>query len=504
MFRVNNIISERENGLYSSEHCRTLDRAAIDQGVPSFQLMARAARAVLAVLTREFSEMSFLQVLCGTGNNGGDGFLIAALAHERGWRVSCTLVGDPNKVKGDARRAFDYAVSAGVKIERGLGPALGKDTLIIDAILGTGLTGGVRVEAAQAIDWINESSAAVVAVDIPSGLCSDTGAILGRAVEADITVTFIGMKLGLFTNDGPDCAGTVIFNDLELAESVYAGFPPAAYRLDLDHLMSTIHPRRLNSHKGHYGHVLLVGGDYGFSGAIIMAAEAALASGAGLVSVATRAEHISALVARTPEVMAHAVSNRHQLVSLLDQASVVVVGPGLGRSPWSEQLLQRCLESEIPMVIDADALNLAADLNWYERLQRNSGNRIITPHPGEAARLLQCSTRDVQKDRLQSVQSLRDKTGCAVVLKGCGSLLVTDAGVFLSDYGNPGMASGGMGDVLSGILGALVAQSQNIELSLALAVCLHGRAAELAAEAGENGLRATQLIPVIQELLGGR
>jgi NAD(P)H-hydrate epimerase len=201
--------------------------------------------------------------------------------------------------------------------------------------------------------------------------------------------------------------------------------------------------------------------------------------------------------------MGHAVSNRHQLVSLLDQASVVVVGPGLGRSPWSEQLLQRCLESEIPMVIDADALNLVADLNWYERLQRNSGNRIITPHPGEAARLLQCSTRDVQKDRLQSVQSLRDQTGCAVVLKGCGSLLATDTGVFLSDYGNPGMASGGMGDVLSGILGALVAQSQNIELSLALGVCLHGRAAELAAEAGQNGLRATQLIPLIQELLGG-
>ena len=504
MFKVNNIVSERENGLYSAEQCRALDRAAIDQGVPSFQLMTRAARAVMDVLTREFDEMPFLHVLCGTGNNGGDGFLVAALAHERGWAVSCSLVGDSNKIKGDARKAYNYAISAGVRIELGLGPVPGADALIIDAVLGTGLTQAVRTEATQAIDWINISPATVVAVDVPSGLCSDTGAILGRAVHADITVTFIGLKLGLFTNDGPDCVGTVIFNDLALVESVYSEFPPAAYRLDLDSLVSAIQPRRLNSHKGHYGHVLLVGGDHGFAGAIAMAAEAALASGAGLVSVATRAEHVSALIARTPEVMAHGVSNRHELASLIDQADVIVMGPGLGRSPWSEQLLQRCLECEIPMVLDADALNLVADLNWYEQLRRDSGNRIITPHPGEAARLLNCPTVDVQKNRLRSVKSLRAQTGCSVVLKGCGSLLATETGVFLSDYGNPGMASGGMGDVLSGVLGSLLVQSRNVELSVALGVCLHGRAAEIAGNAGQNGLRATQLIPVIQELLGGQ
>ena len=504
MFKVNNIVSERENGLYLADQCRALDGAAREQGVPSFQLMNRAARAVFSVLQREFFEMPPLHVLCGTGNNGGDGFLIAALAHERGWSVSCTLVGDSNKIKGDAKRAYEYAAAAGVPLVMGLTEPAKDDAVIVDALLGTGLKHTVRTEAAQAIGWVNASSATVIAVDVPSGLCSDTGAILGQAVQADITVTFIGLKLGLFTHDGPDCAGTVIFNDLEVAESVYAAFPPAAYRLDLDSLMGAIQPRRLNSHKGHYGHILLIGGDYGFAGAIVMAAEAALASGAGLVSVATRPEHVTAVVARTPEVMAHAVSNRHELVPLLDRADVVVIGPGLGRSPWSEQLLQRCLECEIPMVLDADALNLVADLNWYERLQRNGGNRIITPHPGETARLLKCSTADVQRDRLQSVRSLREQLGCSVVLKGCGSLLATETGVFLSDYGNPGMASGGMGDVLSGVLGGLLSQSQNIELSLGLGVCLHGRAAEFAAEAGQNGLRATQLMPVIQELLGGR
>lgn len=503
MFKVNNIVSEREDGLYLAEQCRALDRAATEQGVPSFQLMNRAARAVFDVLQREFFEMPPLQVVCGTGNNGGDGFLIAALAHERGWRVSCILVGDSNKIKGDAKRAYEYAAAAGVPLVMGLTEPAKDDAVIVDALLGTGLKNAVRAEAAQAIEWVNASSATVIAVDVPSGLCSDTGAILGHAVQADMTVTFIGLKLGLFTHDGPDCAGMVIFNDLEVAESVYGAFPPAAYRLDLDSLMGAIQPRRLNSHKGHYGHVLLIGGDYGFAGAIAMAAEAAIASGAGLVSVATRAEHVAGVVARTPEAMVHAVSNRHELVPLLDRADVVVIGPGLGRSPWSEQLLQRCLECEIPMVLDADALNLVADLNWYERLQRNGENRIITPHPGEAARLLKCSTVDVQQDRLQSVQSLREQVRCSVVLKGCGSLLATEKGVFLSDYGNPGMASGGMGDVLSGVLGGLLAQSQNIELSLALGVCLHGRAAEIAAEAGQNGLRATQLMPVVQELLGG-
>ncbi len=351
---------------------------------------------------------------------------------------------------------------------------------------------------------MNSSAASVVAIDVSSCLFSDTVRLLGVAIKSDIIVTFVALKLGLFTGKGPNCVVFLHYSDREVPEDSFASHSLAAKRLDLGRLLANLAPRKSDSHKGLYGHVLVVGGDRGFGGAVAMAAEAALSCGAGLVSVATRAEHVPAVLARTPEAMAHAVANRHELNALLANVSVVVIGPGLGQSPWSEQVLQVVLEHKHTLVLDADALNILVAKQWLGRLASRTGPVVVTPHPGEAARMLGQTTAQVQSDRLTASRALQTLVGGIVVLKGAGSLVSSERGVGLSDYGNPGMASGGMGDVLSGVLGALLAQLSDPVFATELGVCLHGQAADqAAAELGLRGLRATQLMPYLQEYLGG-
>jgi NAD(P)H-hydrate epimerase len=272
------------------------------------------------------------------------------------------------------------------------------------------------------------------------------------------------------------------------------------HRLELESLLECLPARPATAHKGFYGTVLVVGGDYGMAGAAALAAEAALRCGAGLVRVATRPEHVAALVARTPESMPIGVGSGQDLADLVESADVLVVGPGLGQSPWSEQLLQVAAASGKPMVLDADGLNLLAAGRSDTGGHRD--NWVLTPHPGEAARLLDCDTSTVQADRFQSVRRLQENYGGVVVLKGNGSLIADSVQVLLSDYGNPGMASGGMGDVLSGVIGSLLAQRLPATQAAALGVCLHGAAADTAAEAGQRGLLASDLAPVMRNLLG--
>ena len=487
--------------LYTADQVRALDRAAIqDQGIPGITLMGRAAQASFDCLLGLWPRPDSVQILCGTGNNGGDGYLLADIAHKRGIDVTVFQLGDPAKITGDAALALQQSAGNGVAIRSFYSGCLANSGVIVDAMLGTGLSGETREPFASAINEVNELDVPVLALDIPSGLCSDSGRILGVAVKADATVTFIGLKRGMVTAGGQDHVGELQFCSLGVPPAVYEAVPTQDHLLDLSSLLEQFPERPALSHKGSYGRVLIIGGGEGMAGAAALAGEAALRCGAGLVAVATRVEHVSALVARTPEMMVSGVRSGLELQPMVDAATVLVIGPGLGTTAWSEQLLQVVLASGKPMVIDADALNLLArDQGLY------AGSRedwLLTPHPGEAARLLDVSGAEVQGDRFRAARALQCRYGGVAVLKGNGTLAASSEGVRVSDYGNPGMASGGMGDVLSGVLGALLAQGLAPVDAASLGVCVHGAAADIAAEEGVRGLTASDLIPLLRTLLG--
>lgn len=476
--------------LYRAEQVRELDRRTIAGGIDGFALMQRASAAAWQVVRRRWPGAGSLTVLCGGGNNGGDGHVLAALAAAEGLAVQRILLKGVDELTGDARLAADMATAAGVGAEPWSPGMSVTGELVVDALLGTGLAGEVRGAFREAIAAVNASGLPVCAIDIPSGLHADTGAVLGEAVRATVTVTFIGDKLGLHTGAAMDHVGELAFRPLGVDALAEADLVPAAQLLDERLPGAWLAPRPRTAHKGDCGHALILGGAPGFGGAALLAAEACARLGAGKVSLATAPEHVTASLIRCPEVMAHAVRGSADLGRLPALADVLVVGPGLGQGSWGQAMLQAALEAERPLVVDADALNLLAE--------RFSGTRrdnwILTPHPGEAARLLGCAAREVEADRAAAARALRERFGGAVVLKGAGTLIAGPSGPVVCPFGNPGMASGGMGDALSGMLGALLAQGLPLEAAAWLGVLVHARAADLAtAEAGERGLLAGDL-----------
>jgi NAD(P)H-hydrate epimerase len=370
--------------------------------------------------------------------------------------------------------------------------------LIVDALLGTGLERDVAGEWAEALAAAHAYPAPILAIDIPSGLHADSGELLGVAAEAAATITFIGLKQGLFTGNGPALTGRVYFDDLDVPAEVYAKQQPASHRIDWRQQSALLKPRRRITHKGKYGHLLVVGGDYGYSGAVRMAAEAAARSGAGLVSVATRRGHVAQINIGRPELMCHAIEEPAELRHLLAKVDAVAVGPGLGQSAWGVALFGTVLESNLPLVVDADALNLLA----VEPTSRDGW--VLTPHPGEAARMLGCKSSEIQADRLGSAAKLQQKYGGVVVLKGAGSVIRSGSTLppSIATEGNPGMASGGMGDLLTGIIGGLWVQGFSAGEAARMGVCLHAAAGDrAAADGGERGLLASDLLPWIRPLL---
>jgi NAD(P)H-hydrate epimerase len=481
------------DALYSAAQVRDLDARLIAAGTPGFELMQRAAHAAWRALRRRWPDGRELTVLAGRGNNAGDGYLIAALAQRAGWQVTVVAVGDTSALTGDAESAYQEARSAGVAITPwSQQPFIG---IVVDALLGTGLKGDVREPYASVIQRINDSGLPVMAVDIPSGLCADTGRSLGVAVCANLTVTFIGLKLGLFTGDAPDLVGERVFDDLQADPAVVAQTPVAIKRLDTFNLPK-LSPRPRTAHKGMFGRVLVIGGDLGFGGAALLSTESTLRCGAGMVTLATRPEHVSAALTRFPEVMSAGVHSANQLMGLIEPATVLVVGPGLGQHSWGRSLLSAAANAERPQVWDADALNqLAAG---FVSLPKDC---VITPHPGEAARLLGVSTQDIQADRPAAAIALAKKYNAICVLKGNGSLIASAAGdLALADHGHPAMATGGLGDVLSGVIGALMAQKMPAFHAACLGVWLHALAGEKCGATG-RGMAAADLIPVIRQLL---
>lgn len=487
--------------IYTAADVRELDRISIeDHGIPGITLMRRAGRVCFDRLIARWPDTRRLTLFCGGGNNAGDGYVIAGLAAQRGLKTQVIWLSSPDKLKGDALRAYQWAVQFDLSLESFTEKTAIQGEVVVDALLGTGLTGPVRDHYLSAIDCINGSGKGVLAVDIPSGLHADTGSILGGCVRADLTVTLIGFKQGLLTHFGPEMVGLLLFDDLSIPAEVYARVEPSAHRLRLATQLDQLQRRNRNAHKGQHGHLLVIGGDYGMAGAVSMASEAAARVGAGLVSVVTRAEHVAPLIARRPEIMVHGVNSRQQLEPLMDRFNCIVVGPGLGRSAWSEQMLQLILATSLPLVVDADALNLIAE---QEPMHRQ--NWIMTPHPGEAARLLGCQTMEIQRDRYKSILRLQQEYGGTILLKGAGTLLQDPVETSLCPYGNPGMAVAGMGDVLSGVIGGLLAQGMSLIQAAKLGVCLHSHAADLIAEErGERGILATDLMPWLQRLVNSK
>lgn len=483
--------------LYSAAAVRAIDRAAIDEGgIDGYELMCRAGERCWQELRVRWPAAHRVGVVCGAGNNGGDGFVIGRLAVLSGCDVDVYLLANREQVKGDAARALaEFQLAGGSIIEMAGGALPGAVDVWVDAMLGTGFKGTLRSLQKHWVFLLNRSNAPVLAVDVPSGLDADTGAACPLAVNANLTVTFVAAKQGLYTGEAREYVGELVFDDLAIPRR-YGDRTTICWLLTWARAARPV--RRANAHKGHSGHVLLIGGDAGFGGAILMAAEACMRAGAGLTSVVTRPEHVPALLARRPEIMVHGVALASQLRRVLPLASVVVVGPGLGRGAWSQQLLQIALASGVPMVLDADALNLIAEKSWAI-----PNGCIISPHPGEAARLLACSVADVQADRFAAAAALSARFDCHVILKGSGSVLATPGGgMGVCPYGNAGMASGGMGDVLSGVLGALLAQGLSTADAARTGMLVHSLAADrVVSDSTQIGLAATDLIPVIRQLL---
>ncbi len=481
--------------LYTAEQVRHLDKCAIlDHGIPGMDLMERAGRSVFEAAREAFPGAGGMSVFCGGGNNGGDGYIIARLAREAGLEVNVCALKDPEGLNGDAATAARRWLKAGGVVQSWPLESLDDCDLVVDALLGTGLDREPAGAYGEAVDLINRSGKPVVAVDIPSGLNADNGLAMGRAVKADITVTFIGCKRGLFTADGPDHAGIIHFDDLETPQSVRDSQPDSGILIQETFLLESLPRRHRNTHKGSFGWMLGVGGNHGMSGAIRLAGEAALRSGAGKVTLATRADHAGLVNMTCPELMVRGVEDAAQLRVLRDQANVVVTGTGLGQTEWAQNMLSACLESTVPVVIDADGLNLLA------RILKASddpprGEWVMTPHPAEAGRLLGCRPGDVQADRVGSALRLAQQCDAVVVLKGCGTVIAEAGGRYaICPFGNPGMASAGTGDVLAGVIGAMVAQGLDLWQAALSGVLAHALAGDLAAEQiGERGLLASDI-----------
>ncbi len=518
--------------MYRAEQVRQLDALAIrEYSVSGFTLMKRAAAAAFDVLLETWPQTRELVVFVGGGNNGGDGYVLAGLASDHELTVTVVVMHADQTLRGEAAEAEQFARDRDVTcckfhdMDSVLQQA-GKQTVLVDALFGTGLSRDIGGDFAQAIAAINATEFPVLSLDIPSGLNADTGNPMPCAVCADSTVTFVAMKQGMLTGQARNYVGTLRFASLDLPDRLYrdAAAPTAPVRrIDINDTFAALRPRPAASHKGSNGHALLIGGELGYGGAILMAAEAAARSGAGLTSVVSRSAHRDAMLARCPEVMFYGTEDfagqgQQKIADLMQRASVITIGPGLGRSEWSRDLLQRVLavhrRRSIPLVIDADALHLLAERREVDAMIRR-GNWLLTPHPGEAAQLLGVSVAEIQQDRFAALERLLASYGGCCLLKGSGTLIgiadtETDSGqrdsqVLLCSEGNPGMGSGGMGDVLSGILAALLAQGLPNAEAIACAVCIHGEAADLEAqEFGPRGMLATDLLRRVRQLVNPR
>lgn len=489
--------SSLPHSLYRAQQIKDFEGIAAEQvGTTLYGLMKRAGDACYQVFKHHFPEATSVLVLTGKGNNGGDGYVFAAIAKDAGLHVQLCQVGDDKELSGEVAEARNaWRIEQGV-IDSIENADFEKPDVIIDALLGTGLFGTVRAEYQRLIHKINQTDKPVLSVDLPSGLNCDTGEIAEVSVKANATVCFVALKQGLFTARSAEHCGEIYFAGLGIEEEFKALCQTNVSRVSYSDVCHYLKPRSRTSHKGFFGKTLVIGGNKGMPGAARLASEAALRCGSGLVKVLTLPENLLTILAGRPELMGDGVTLEHfDAQAIQNWASVLTIGPGLGQDQWAKTLFDAVLASDLPTVVDADALNLlVAKPQWKE-------NWVLTPHPGEAATLLGCSINQIEKDRFSAVRNLQRNFGGVVVLKGAGTLICDGKQVYVKNVGNPGMASGGMGDVLSGIIAGLLAQRVDALQACILGVSIHGLAADAAAEKNERGLLASDLFPHIRELV---
>ncbi|MGY6088556.1 NAD(P)H-hydrate dehydratase [Stenotrophomonas sp. SM006] len=481
--------------LFDSAAARALDaQASALAAEGGWGLMAQAGQAAWQCLLQHWPQAQRIGVVIGAGNNGGDGHVLARHALQAGREVTViALPGKPPSTALAQRAASEFTSDGGTITD--FDGALPEADIWVDALFGLGFDRVPEGVAQTLIAALNAQAAPVLALDVPSGVDADRGAVPGEAVRAALTVQFIVPHRGLYTGDALDHCGRKALAPLQLSAAAWQGVSPAAQLWTQVRLPALLPPRRTNTHKGESGHVLCVGGNHGSGGAIAMAAEAALRAGAGLLSLGTRRDHVGPLLARLPEAMTHALEDGDALPALLDKARVVAIGPGLGQDEWARALFARVLASARPLVVDADALNLLA------QDPRALPDAILTPHPGEAARLLGCSTSDIQADRFTCVQALAERFHAVVVLKGAGSIVAAPGQrPRLIAAGNPGMAVGGMGDLLTGIIASLRGQGLAAFDAAAAGALLHALAGDVAAADGARGLLPTDLLSPLRRL----
>ncbi len=473
--------------LYSAAQVRALDAYAIGAlHVPGYTLMKRAGEAALRFLRMRWPTCHRIVIVCGGGNNGGDGYVLARFAQAAGLTVTVLAATPPETLSGDARQAYADSAASGVRAVPFQAARLKDGEVVVDALLGTGLASPVRAAAAEVIRTINASAHPIFALDVPSGLNSDTGEPLGEAVRADCTVTFVALKTGLFLGRGPEHAGAVFFDDLEVPVPASPQFAPRLERISEAEIAAALPRRARAAHKGDFGRVLIIGGGIGMPGAVRLAGEAALRVGAGLVTVAVAPENVVAIVAGRPELITLPLTDERALPAAIERADVVAIGPGLGKGEWASRALRTVLACDKPLVVDADGLNLIAEQQAPPR-----EDWILTPHPGEAARLLGTSVQDIQGDRLASLARLVERYGGVVVLKGAGTLVGSRGRIpGLCERGNPGMASAGMGDVLTGATAGVLSQCGDPWAAARVAVLAHAMSGDVVARGGERGLLA--------------
>lgn len=481
--------------LFTTEAARRIDAqatAALDGD--GYVLMQRAGQAGWQSVLQFWPQARRIVVVCGPGNNGGDGYVLARYARQSGRDVCVLHLPEGAPRSSLAQQACTDYLAIGGRVEVTL-DCLRQADLIIDALYGIGLTRAPEAADVVLIDAVNAAAAPVFALDVPSGVDAVSGNVPGAAIRAERVLQFIVPHQGLHTGAALEYAGQRLLAELDVPAAAFEGVTASALRWAKPVLARQLPRRRLNTHKGESGHVLCVGGNHGSGGAVMLSAEAALRSGAGLVSVATRALHVAPLLARCPEAMAHAVEQASALAPLLERTSVIALGPGLGQDDWAQALWSAVLNSGKPLVIDADALNLLAAAS--QPLQQ----AILTPHPGEAARLLGTDTAAIQRDRFAAAHALAERYASVVVLKGAGTLIAAPGQVTrVIAAGNPGMAVGGMGDLLTGTIAALCAQGLTLFDAASTGALLHSLAGDAAAAEGERGLLPRDLLPHLRAL----
>lgn len=486
-----------------AEARRPVDEGGL--GIDGFELMGRAAIFALECLYQRWPDAPGFSLFCGKGNNAGDGYLMAVKAKQLGMNVQIFAVTEPTDLVGDARRAYESCKNIGLLPDQPDAPI--RYPLVVDALLGTGFYPPLRDDVSHAISRINDHKCQVLSLDLPSGVSADFG--IGNTdscINAALTVTFITRKIGLYTGAATSVAGEIVYSDLGVPARIFARYASIPrLRWSPERLRVPL----VNAYKSQRGHVLIVGGDHGMGGAALMSAEAAFRAGAGLVTVATREEHRSGILARLPEAMwidPHSAG----FDRLASNCDCIVVGPGLGRENWGLEVFKRTLPIAANKIFDADALYwLAVEEDLRTLYQDSLGRHFITPHSAEAARLLGCTPQHIESDRIYSASALALDFACSGVLKGPGSVIFDERSTAICGQGNAGMATAGMGDVLSGVAGSLVAEASTqdncnmpaLDYAFQTAVLWHSAAADLASiERGTRGLMARDVISYLSSV----